>query len=125
MSSISERYKLPQLLSPVAVVDAGGRRTLLGQRLLLYSAFLITTGLLVVGLLTSLWLWQVKDWGISVDWDGRLLSVQPGSRAAQAGVMPGDYISFLDFQQLKYLAGRSRVGQIVDIPVVHEGQQRI
>ena len=93
--------------------------------MLLYAALSTVLLLLLLGLFTSVWLWQVKDWGVSIDWDGRLLSVDSASRAAQTGAQSGDYISFSDAQRLKRLSGQSPVGTLVNLQVSHSGQFRV
>jgi hypothetical protein len=108
---ISERAWLPH-------------RVAYGQ-LALYLAFGVASVLLIVGLLTTAWLWQVKDWGVTADSTGRILVVAPGSAAAAAGIVPNDYISFDDFLRLKQLAGEVPAGDLLSLPVRHSVQQRI
>ena len=87
-------------------------------------AYASVTIVIIIGLYVLFWLWQVKSLGVTIDWTGELLSVQPGTLAAQAGLHPGDYVTFDDFQRLKYISAQARVGQLVDVAVQHDGEWR-
>src|SRR5690348_588554 len=80
------------------------------KQALLYGAFALILVELAVGLFTSLWIGQVKDVGVSIDWSGRLLSVQPGSFAEESGARVGDYVTFEDFMHIREFSGNSNTG---------------
>jgi signal transduction histidine kinase len=94
------------------------------RQLVLYGAGTIVGVLLVVGILTSLWLWQVKDWGLRTDELGNILAVEAGSHAAAQGIRAGDVISFADLQRLRRLSGEVGAGATVAVPVARSGQWR-
>ena len=87
-------------------------------------AYASVTVVVMIGLYVLFWLWQVRSLGVTIDWTGELLSVEPGTLAAQAGLHPGDYVTFDDFQRLKYTSARARVGELVDVAVRHDGEWR-
>src|SRR6476659_8316780 len=71
----------------------------------LYTAYGVVILLLILGVCTAGWLWQVKDWGIEFDEAGQVMAVQPDSQAAQSGVLPGDIIEYTQLHQLRRLSG--------------------
>ena len=87
-------------------------------------AYIVVTIVVIVGVYALIWLWQVKSLGVTINWTGVLLSVEPGTSAATAGLRPGDYVRFEDFQRLKEIAGEASVGQLVDTEVARNGEWR-
>lgn len=67
----------------------------------LWIAYIIVTLVVITGVYSLLWLWQVKSLGVTINWTGELLSVESGTLAAQADLQPGDRVHFEDFQRLK------------------------
>lgn len=107
-----------------AKLNARDSTTPIYRQALLYSAFSATMLVLIIGILSLLWLWQVKDLGVSVDWTGRILTVQPDSLAAQSGVLPGDSVSFNDFERIKRTSGQAHAGQTLQVEIWHGSQPR-
>src|SRR5689334_3784518 len=87
-------------------------------------AYASVTIVVMVGLYVLFWLWQVKSLGVTIDWTGELLSVQQDTLAAQAGLHPGDYVTFEDFQRLKYVSAQAKIGQLVQVAVRNDGEWR-
>jgi signal transduction histidine kinase len=100
-------------------------RPYLRPQLALYGASALIILLLIIGTLASAWLWQVKDWGIETSDNGTVLAVQPGSQAADAGVVPGDTLNLGDLEAIRTLAGQVAEGTQRTIQVVHDGQARV
>jgi signal transduction histidine kinase len=91
----------------------------------LWLAYIIVAVVVIVGVYSLLWLWQVKSLGVTINWTGELLSVEPGTLADRAELRPGDHVRFEDFQRLKRFAGEASVGQLVDVEVTRDGAPRI
>lgn len=87
-------------------------------------AYAFVAVVVILGLYVLFWLLQLKDWGVTINWTGELLSVQPGTSAAQAGLQPGDYVSFDDFQHLKRLSAEVQLGHFVEVDVSRGGEGR-
>lgn len=90
----------------------------------LRAAWTLVAVVIILGVYVLLWLWQVKDLGVTINWTGELLSVQSGTAAAKAGLRPGDYVSFEDFQRLKKISAEAQVGQLVEVIVFRGGAPR-
>ncbi|MBF6611566.1 MAG: hypothetical protein IVW55_00365 [Chloroflexi bacterium] len=80
-------------------------------------AYASITIVVLLGVYVLFWIFQIKELGVSFNWTGELLSVRPGTLAADAGLKPGDYISFNDYQALKQFSGEARVGQLIQVEV--------
>jgi signal transduction histidine kinase len=87
-------------------------------------AYITVAVIVATGIYAVFWLWQVKSLGVTINWTGQLLSVQSGTLAEQAGLQPGDYVTFHDFQRLKQVSGEAHVGQLVNVVVFHAGAWR-
>jgi signal transduction histidine kinase len=105
-------------------IRAGIARPYLRPQLALYGASATIILLLIVGVVASAWLWQVKDWGIETSDNGTILAVHPGSRAAAAGIVAGDTVPLPDLFTLRTLAGQVATGTPLTIHVTHAGQER-
>ena len=90
----------------------------------LWLAYIVVTVVVITGVYSLLWLWQVKSLGVTINWTGELLSVEAGTRAAQADLRPGDRVHFDDFQRLKRFAGEAPVGQLVEVEVTRDHTPR-
>lgn len=80
-------------------------------------AYLGIAIMLILGLYTLLWVASIKDLGLSINWTGEILAVSSQSPVADEGVMPGDYVSFSDYQRLKTFMGEAGEGQTIDVEV--------
>jgi signal transduction histidine kinase len=121
----------PDAASVASKVKAAIPRTLalsptraVPRQVALSAAYALVSIVVIVGLYVLLWLWQVKEMGVTVNWTGELLSVSPATMAERAGLQPGDYIDFEDYQRLKQFSGEAVVGQLVEVAVSQGGERR-
>src|SRR4051794_39644036 len=108
------RYRFPALLTAWPA-----------QQVLLYGALCLTIGLLVFGIGTSLWLWQVKDWGLTVDDHGRVVAIQSEIATSGSPITLGDSISAAENYRLVHSAALARNGDRITIPFSHEGTPQV
>ena len=88
----------------------------------LRAAYTLVSIVVITGLYVLIWLGQVKDMGLMVNWTGEVLSIQRGTMAAQAGLRAGDRINFDDFQRLKQFSVEAQAGDVFEVALLPLGQ---
>jgi signal transduction histidine kinase len=106
------------------IAGQDGAKALLYRQVLLYLATSLTLVMLVLGILTSIWLWQVKTWGVRLNTAGVVLQVTRDSAAAALSLLPGDTIDFEDGQKLRRLAAQVPSGYALTVTAWHNARSR-